>query len=150
MQKQLLTLPNKRIAEVTVRLAKHKKEVKELLAYLLYDADDEASYIENVKRDIDLHFSEINQSNLYLAKKGLRKILRIVNKQIRFSGKTETETELRIYYLKKLGESGIPISKSQVLINLHAGQVKKIEDAIKKLHEDLQFDYRKQMQALHP
>jgi hypothetical protein len=148
LQKLLSDLPPKRIAEITTRLAKHKKEIKELLTYLLLEADDEESYINRVKEEIDQHFEEINKSNLYFAKKSLRKIARIINKQIRFSAKPTTELELRIYYCKKIKSSNIDYLKSPVLVNLYTNQVKKIEVALEKLHEDLQFDYRREVEMI--
>jgi hypothetical protein len=148
LQKQLATLPARKVIETSIRLAKHKKEIKELLTYLLFESHDESSYISKIKEEIDQQFSEMNKSNLYLVKKSLRKILRVLNKQIRFSGIPQTELELRIYYCIKLRDSGIPFKKSQVLLNLYVNQVKKIEAALGKLHEDLQFDYRREISLL--
>ena len=37
------------LSEVCLRLAKYKKENKELLTYLLFEADDEQNYLQNVK-----------------------------------------------------------------------------------------------------
>ena len=90
----------------------------------------------------------MNKSNLYLAKKSLRKILRTINKFIKYSGNKQTEVELRIFYCNKLKLSGIDIEKSQVLKNLYDNQRKKIESLLAKFHEDLQFDYRKELEAL--
>ena len=68
-----------------LRLAKFKKENKELLTFLLFEADDITGYIENVKQEITDFFDEINTSNIYYIKKSVRKILRHINKHIRFS-----------------------------------------------------------------
>jgi hypothetical protein len=146
LQKELSTLPPKRVIEIATRLAKHKKENKELLTYLLFEAGNEEGYISGIKEETDQQFSEINKSNLYLSKKTLRKILRSINKYIKFSGDKTTEVELRLYYCKKLRESGIKFQNSQVLLNLYNNQVIKIESALSKLHEDVQFDYRKEVE----
>ena len=58
-----------------LRMAKFKKENKELLTYLLFEASNEAHYIEGLKELIDERFSEINTSNYYYIKKSIRKIL---------------------------------------------------------------------------
>ncbi len=68
------------LSEVCMRLAKYKKENKELLTFLLFEAGNLQAYIKTVKVEIDNLFSDINQSNLYFAKKSLRKILRTINK----------------------------------------------------------------------
>jgi len=148
IQKELVTLPPKKVVDICLRLAKHKKENKELLDYLLFEANDEKTFIKNVKEEVISQFGDMNKSNLYLAKKSIRKILRTINKYIRYSGLKETEVELRIHYCQNLKASGIPIHKSQVLINLYENQLKKINVAVSKLHEDLQFDYRREIKEL--
>lgn len=146
LQKELSGLQPKRVLEICIRITKHKKENKELLSYLLFEAHDEEKYVGDIKEEIDLQFREMNKSNLYLAKKSLRKILRMINKYSKYSGKKETEAELRIYYCNKMKASGIPFRKNKVLDNLFGNQVKKINAILEKLHEDLQFDFRREME----
>ena len=148
LQKELNSLPPKRVLKICSRLIKYKKENKELLTYLLFEADDEEAYKKSIREEVDKQFLDMNKSNLYLAKKSLRKILRTLNKFIRYSGSKQTEAELRIYYCTKLKKSGIPIKKSQVLLNLYNNQVKKINISLSKLHEDLQTDYLREMKEL--
>ncbi len=148
LNKQLQQLPPKKVAEICLRVAKHKKENKELLDYLLNEADDEESFREKVKEETEFHFQEINRSNLYLAKKTLRKILRIINKNCRFSGSKETEAILLMHFCKTLKNSGINFYDSQVLVNMYSNQQKKIATAISKLHEDLQYDYLKELESI--
>ncbi len=134
--------------ELTLHLARYKKENKELLTYLLFEAHDEEAFIKNIKNDMSQQFLEINRSNLHLVKKSLRKIVRTINKYIRFSGSRETEVSLRIYFCQQLKESGINFIKSQMLINIYNNQLKKINSTLLKLHEDLQFDYLKEVELL--
>ena len=148
LQKELSTLPPKQIFEICSRLIKYKKENKELLTYLLFEAHDEEAYKKSIKKEVDEQFNSMNKSNLYLAKKSLRKILRTINKFIRYSGNKQTEAELRIYYCIKLKLSEIDIEKSQVLKNIYDTQLKKIENLLVKFHEDLQFDYKKELEEL--
>lgn len=140
---------NKKLLEVCLRLAKYKKENKELLTFLLFEAGDVQAYIKNVKALIDNQFSDINQANLYLTKKSVRKILRTTNKFIKYTTSNQAEVELLIYYCLKLKNSGIPIHKSTALINLFNTQITKINKALQLLHEDLQYDYLKEMQGLN-
>jgi hypothetical protein len=136
------------LSELCLRLARFKKENKELLTYLLFEAHDEASYIAGIKQDVDDQFAEINQSHLYFAKKSLRKILRGIGKPIRYMGSKQAEAELRIYFCIKLKDSGIPFEKNAVINNMYNTQLKKIHTVIKTLHEDLQYDYLKELQGL--
>lgn len=148
IKKELSTLSSKELLEHCLRLAKYKKENKELLNYLLFEAGDEESYIESVKQEMDELFGEINRSNLYLVKKTLRKILRTTNKHIKYSGIKQTEIELLIYFCRKIKQSRIPIHKNTVLTNLYQQQLKKIGKALSTLHEDLQFDYQETLTEL--
>jgi hypothetical protein len=136
------------LAELCLRLGRFKKENKELLTYLLFEAADQQQYIRSVKEEMESQFAEINRSNLYIAKKSLRKILRITNKYIRYTGDKVVETELLLHYCTLLQQSRIPYHKSTALVKLYLGQLKKIETSISALHEDLQYDYRRQVEAL--
>ena len=148
IKKELQTLEPKALAELCLYLAKYKKDNKEYLGYLLFDAQDKESVIQSVKEEIDIQFSQINHVNLYVVKKSLRKILRTTNKYIKYIGSKQYEAELLIYFCKKLNESRIPIQKSVVLQNLYNAQLKKINTAVSSLHEDLQYDFYNELKAL--
>jgi uncharacterized protein (UPF0335 family) len=148
IKKELQTLTNEQLLDICLRLCRFKKENKELTTYILFDAANEDDYIQSIKAEIDDQFAEINSANLYWAKKSLRKILRQITKQSRYSGITQTTIELLIYYCLKLKQSGIQYEKSPVLKNLYQSQLKKIEKEMSSLHEDLQYDYKKQLSLL--
>ena len=141
----LSQLDKKELLSFCLRLAKFKKENKELLTYLLFEAGDIDNYIENVKKEITISFMEINNSNVYYIKKSVRKILRYVNRNIRFTGSKQAEAELLIHFCNSLLQFAIPLSKSKPLQNLYESQLKKIELAISQLHPDLQYDLKKKL-----
>lgn len=136
------------LIELCLRLARFKKENKELLTYLLFEASDQQAYIDSVKKQMDEDFSQVNISNIYFAKKTLRKILRISNKYIRYTGSKEVEIELLLYYLTNFKGLKISWHKSTALTNIYNAQLKKINAAIATLHEDLQYDYRRSVDRL--
>ncbi len=137
----------KELAEICLRLAKFKKENKELLTYLLFEANDEELYIREVQREISSEIDQIDPGqNLYFAKKSIRKILRIANKHIRYTGSKQAEVAILLHFCQSLKQSGIPFMKSTALNNLYQQQSKKIEKALNTLHEDLQYDYRRMME----
>ena len=148
IKQELVTLKPAELTGLCLRLARFKKENKELLSYLLFEAQDEQGYIKNVKQEIEELFGDINLTQLYFAKKTLRKILRFINKHSRYSGQKQTDIELRIFFCRKLIASGIPFRQNAVLSNIFDGQLKKIDAALAALHEDLQHDYRKEIAAL--
>lgn len=149
LRKELATLPNSDVLDICMKLVKNKKENKELLSYLLFDANSELEYIRNIKEEINLQFAEINLSHLYFAKKSIRKILKTTTKYIRYSGHKQTEVELLIHFCTKLKKSGISIKSSNSLSNLYLNQVRKIRAAISTLHEDLQHDYMEEIAELN-
>ena len=140
--------PNQ-LVELCLRLARFKKENKELLTYLLFEAGDEEAYVKGVKAEIDELFTTINSSHLYFAKKTLRKIVRVINKYARYSTGKQTEIELRLHFCTNLKASGIPFARNKVIANIYDGQLKKIRALVATLHEDLQYDYAKDMNALN-
>jgi copper chaperone CopZ len=148
LKEELKQLPANKLVEICIRLVKYKKENKELLNYLLLESIDELGYINAVKNEIRQEFENVNSSNLYFAKKTIRKILRITNKHIRYIGTKQAEAELLIYFCFALKQSGIAFEKSTALYNLYQSQVKKADKAVETMHEDLQYDYKKELNKL--
>jgi len=136
------------LLELCLQLSKFKKENKELLTYLLFEASNEAAYIKNVKREVENQFEQINKTSYYFIKKSVRKILRNVKKYIRFSKKKETEVELLIYYCSELNKISPSIDNNVALRNLYKRQIEAIRKTISTLHEDLQYDYEVELNEL--
>ncbi len=145
IKKNLEERGSNELLEYCLRLARFKKENKELLAFLLFESDNISAYTENVKQEIDEQFEEINKSNIYFIKKSVRKILRSTNKHIRFCSEKQTEAELLIHFCNCLNKFSIPLKKSRQLMNLYESQLKKIDTALSMLHPDLQYDLKKQL-----
>jgi hypothetical protein len=148
IKRELAHLDSKRLQDLCMRVAKYKLENKELVTYLLFEAHNESAYISMVKAEIDDLFESLPKGNVYYIKKSLRKILRITNKQVKYSGQPTTEVELRLHFCLKVMSAGIPLHQSRVLTNLFEQQVKKIETVIGKLPEDLRYDYLHDFESL--
>ena len=127
--------------EYCLRLAKFKKDNKELLTYLLFMAGDESYYVRSVKEVIEEQFGEINASHLYYAKKGIRKSLRMTNQFIKYSNEKTTEIELLIHFCEHMKQLPFNFHRSTTMKNLYDRQLVRIEKAVGSLHEDLQYDY---------
>ena len=136
------------LLEFCLRLGKFKKENKELLTYLLFEASNEAYYVEGLKQSIDLQFEQVNTKTYYFIKKSVRKILREIKKHIRYSKNKETAVELLIYFCKKLASFNPSMNKSIALRNIYDRQMILINKTIKELDEDLQYDYRRELENL--
>lgn len=142
IKKELEHLPPKELLDLCIALAKYKKDNKEYLGFLLFDAHDKLQFIKEVKEEIDEHFVALKlQLNLYYVKKSLRKLLRIITKYTKYVDDKALCAEMYIYFCNKLKTSGIPYHKSQMLVNLMEQQIKKINVLINTLHPDLQNDF---------
>lgn len=148
LKTELSNTPAEQLADLCIRLAKFKKENKELLTYLLFEAFDETAYIENIKTEMRQYFDEMNVSSLYFVKKSLRKILRIAGKYTRYMNSAEGEVKLLLFFCTSLKNSGIAWESNQVIRNIYQNQLKKIAKVIGGMHEDLQYDYLKEFDLL--
>ncbi len=148
IKKELQQRSPKELMEYCLTLAKFKKESKELLTYLIYEKQDEASYIASVKRQVDQDFEEVNRKNYYVIKKGIRKILRNLKKFIRYSKRKDTEVELLLYFCKKMKSFTPTIKRSTVLTNIYHRQIEMIKKKLPALEEDLQYDYGVELEEM--
>ena len=145
---ELKHLERGELLEIVQRLTRFKKENKELLTYLLFQAQDEQTYVAQIKFEMDMEFDGINKSSYFFIKKSMRKILRNIKKFSRYSGKKETEAELLIYYLQKMDSFKPSIHKNKTLQNLYDRQLTLVKKNIEKLHEDLQYDLNIELEKL--
>jgi hypothetical protein len=150
LKKELVVLPARDLAELCIALAKYKKDNKDFLNYLLFDAQDNSTYVSEIKKEIDEHFEELKaQQNLYYIKKSLRKLLRQITRYSRYINNKGISADLLIYFCLKVKASGISIRKSQLLVNMYEQQLKKINTLIGSLHEDLQNDYLRDLEKIN-
>ncbi len=148
LSQELQARSPKELRDLCLRLARFKKENKELMTYILFESSDEAKYVESVKKEIDRKFVEVNRKSYYFIKKGLRRILSDTRKYIRYSPHKKTEVDLLIYYCRKLRKFSPPIKKNKALISLYDRLLETITEKISLLHEDLRYDYEPELEAL--
>ena len=148
IKKELQHLDNTQLTELCLRLVRHKKENKELAAYVLFDADNETAFIESLVAENGFMFSQLPYNNYQLAK-GLRKILRFLNKYIKFTASKQVEIELLINFCRNyIQYVDRRASSYKPLRLIFTRQLDKIRSTITKLHEDLQFDYSQDFNAM--
>ncbi len=148
IKKELAYRSPEELLELCLRLAKFKKENKELLTYLLFESIDEEEYIQNIREEIDLEFKAINVKNFFYIKKSVRKILRNIKKYSRYSLKKETEAELLLFFCSKLKDFRPSITRNPTLVNLYHRQLAAVKKLISTFHEDLQYDYQQEVEEL--
>jgi hypothetical protein len=140
IKKELQHLPQEQLAELCLRLIRYKKENKELLAYLLFEAHNEHGFVENIKAEAGFMFSQL-PSQSYFTAKGLRKILKMLSKYTKFIGSKPAEIELLLNFCQNYLQYVIKQTSHKPIRLILTRQIEKVRTAIGKLHEDLQFDY---------
>ncbi|NCD71808.1 hypothetical protein [Mucilaginibacter agri] len=144
---ELKHLSTTQLADLCLRMVKYKKENKELLGYLLFEAHDQDAFIASVKGEAGMMFSQLSGPSYQMAK-GIRKILRLVNKHIKFTGSKQAEVELLLQFCKDYLDYADRRGNYKPLQQILIRQFTKIKAAIGKLQEDLQFDYQQEYNDL--
>ena len=139
----------KELRDLCLRLARFKKENKELLTYLLFESADELAYVQSVKKELDEEFEQINRTSYYFIRKSVRKILKNTRKYIRYSKKNQTEVDLLLHFCTRLKSLSPPIHRNVALMNLYNRQIDTIIKKVSVLHEDLQYDYGIELSKLN-
>ena len=121
------------------------KENKELLTYLLFEAHDEQGYIQLLKADIDESFAAVD-APMSKAKKEYRKILRGINRQIKYIGSKSSAVELYLHYCTVMRNLDNHLHPKLEVI--YQQQLNKVEKLIPLVDEDLQFEYTQQLESL--
>jgi hypothetical protein len=148
IKKELQYSTKEELIEIVLRIGKYKIENKELLSYLLLDSSDEEGYIEKIKMYMDFQFEIINRENYYYIKKSVRKILRTTKRFIKYTKNIETETTLLIHFCRNLEGMDPSYKYNQVLTNMYQRQLGLIEKNLDKMHEDLSYDFRREVDTL--
>ena len=130
------------LLEITIQLAKYKVENKELLHYLLFDASNEEEFVNEVKQHLTNQFENMNTTNYYWMRKSIRKLLREMKKYIRFSKNKSTEIELHLHFMAQMLQLKPSILKDKRLSNLYERNLLFVDNKIRGVHEDLQYDYK--------
>jgi hypothetical protein len=148
IKQELNNRSQKELLNLCLRLSRFKKENKELLTYLLFESSDEEYYIKSVKQEIDSQFEKVNKKSAYFIRKSIRTILKNTKKYIRYSQKKETEVELLLYFCEKMKNFKPSIHHNKRIENIYSRLIESIERKILFLHEDLQFDYKTELDEL--
>ncbi len=145
---ELENAPPDVLLELCLKLTKFKKENKELLTYLLFEENNEPLFVSSVKEMLDELFTTVNKTQLYFAKKTIRKIVRTANRYIKYSNSKTTEPDILVHICQKINELNINLKKNTALYNIYLSQIKKIKKAVSTMHEEEQYDYLKLLETL--
>lgn len=144
IKKTLARMEPGELLEACLRLARFKKENKELLTYLLYLSSDEQGFADYLCDEIDEQFALTPNAH----KKTIRKLIRWMEKCLRFTQVKETAAQVRIHFCKALDASETPYLRTKVTTNMFAGQIKKAKALVAKFHEDIRYEYEHELESL--
>jgi hypothetical protein len=126
---------------------KHTHKNENTVSAISYSNNQKNKSKENIKLEIDTYFENLVVFSFSNMLKKLRKALRIANKYIKFSGSKNVEVAVLIYLCIKIKPFTLQTT-STALLNLYNRQIIKIDKALLKLEEDLQYDYKTDIEAI--
>jgi Zn-dependent oligopeptidase len=138
----------KELINIIQRLARFRKENKELLTFLLFEAHDIDTHLAAVREELLTSMLDIHPDRIYLAKKTIRKTLRIANKHVKLIGSKSAEADIRLHVCRLLQQSSLPIDRNPVLLRIFQNQLRSARKAIASLHEDLQWELLREADRL--
>jgi DNA repair protein RadC len=141
---ELKQLPPREVLDLLLRLARFKKENKELLTYILF----ESANVEQVKKEIAGEMLEIDGLPAYQYKKQFRKIQRKINKPIKYIGNKSATAELYLHMVRMISEKKKTISLATFLDKILQQYIIKIEKLLPGIEDDLAADMRKQLKQI--
>jgi len=147
IKKELQHLNGSQLTDLCLRLSKYKKENKELLSYLLFEADNHDTYIEGIKQEMDTLYKEL-PAHYYYAAKSMRKILKLITKHTKFMASKPAEIDLLLYYCQQYINHVDKRTGYKPLRQLLHKQLEKVAKLIGALHEDLQFDHQAEFEKV--
>jgi hypothetical protein len=149
IKKEINQLPAKELAELFLLMAKFKKENKEYLSYLLFDSHNKRALLEEIKAEIKGMVLDFNGNYFrYDFKKKLRKLKAFLSKYNKFLNDKALSIEMHLYLCQTLKEYDYPYIKYGIPDAFFGQQIKRINTLMNGLHEDLRYDYGRQLEAL--
>lgn len=140
LKKELQHLSATELTALCLRMARFKKENKELLTYLLFKADNPEAFVQEYKEEMDNQFKQLSGKS-YFVVKSLRKIALLMNNQIRYSGLEMVKVELQLHFCSNYIIYIYHHSSYKPLHSVFYRFAEKTKAVIQKMHEDLQHDY---------
>jgi len=145
IKKELEAIAPQKLMALTLRMIKYKAENKELISYLLFDEDDQAGYISDIKFEITELLISIKSMPPYLVKRTLRKALKLITKYSRYMGSKDAEAELLIHFCKIVFNEGISRYTYKAVLNMYLNTLVKVQKLLPFVHPELKNDFENEI-----
>ncbi|RYZ88964.1 MAG: hypothetical protein EOP04_08105 [Proteobacteria bacterium] len=94
-------------------------------------------------------FAGVNTKSVYITKKNLRRIIRIANQFMKYSDDPETPVQILLFICVEINKLPVNFSRSTSLSNILSATRNRLLKQIESLHEDLQYEYKREFQKLN-
>jgi hypothetical protein len=148
IKKELDHLNIKELKELCLAVAKYKKDNKEFIGFQLFNSSNINAFVEDAKSEISQLMEECNGNNYGIVKKKLPKIIRLISKYGKYMNDKPALADLLLHFCYKYNALSINSKSYPVIENIYLRQIKKIRSIIESLHEDLQYDYIRELEKL--
>lgn len=148
IKKELAQRSVKELQELCLQLIKFSKLNKEFASYQLFMAGDSTLFLQECKEAITFQIDWIRGSRNHIVKKSLRKVLKEVQKNIKFMDDKEAELQLLLHFCREMSLGELYFRQDRVVQNIYFTQLKKADKILNSLHEDLQYEYRSEYEQL--
>lgn len=139
---ELKQFSQEELLEFTARIIRSKKENKELAAYILFEQDREDEYAQKLIDHLNAELEDINYSRPFIAKKSIRRVNRLSNRYLKYSGNTETALKVTIFLAEKVTAKSRQHRLMRHTEKIIEQYLTKYNKLLSGMHEDLQYDYQ--------
>lgn len=145
IKQELKQLPPKQVMDLLLRMARFKKENKELLSYLLFESDNEQGYVDQIKEEIKEELEKIDGLSAYQYKKQFRKVQRKLNKPIKYMSSKASAIELYMHMVESINAKRKTIFIQGFLEKVSQQYILKIKKLLPGVEADLASDIERQL-----
>ncbi|GHB29330.1 hypothetical protein [Mongoliitalea lutea] len=148
IKKSLNYLDEKELRSLLLDIIGFTTDNKRYAYFKLHEQQDEHFFLVESKEFLGEEFGKASMANFWSSKKSLQKLRSTLNKMLKFTKRKEFQLELILFFCEQTKEYGYLDYRHPVIHNLYHTQLRKAENLISKLHEDLQYDYQMQLEEL--
>ncbi len=148
IKKELEHLSNAELKALCLAVAKYKKDNKEFVGFQLFNASNVEAFVVDAKTEVSQLMDECNGYNYGVVKKKLPKIIRLITKYGKYMNNKPGYADMLLHFCEEYNMLNASCKQYPVIENIYLRQIKKIRTLVATLHEDLQYDYIRQLEKL--
>ncbi|MCC5921734.1 MAG: hypothetical protein LAT68_02805 [Cyclobacteriaceae bacterium] len=149
IRKLLKDKSQEELQEIVINLASFQADNKDLISFHLSEKFFPEEFLEDFEEWIALEFNDAMEYHFYGMKKKLMKIKKRYKKILKLVKDKPLNFRIRLMFCQKVVEEGLwDEIRYSSLQNYWLTEVKSLESAYEKLHEDIRFDYQMDMEEI--